>query len=401
VTALDLAVFAVGALRGHRVRTVLSVAGVAVGIGAVITLTALGEGARRYVVQEFMSLGANLLIVIPGKSETAGGMPMPSGGVAHDLTLADVRALETRIPLIVRAAPLATGTESVHHGSRSRSVPVLGSTSALLEVYNLEVMAGSFLPSGALERGGNEAVIGVTVAEELFAAENPLGQVIRIGQWRFRVVGVLEPQGRSLLFNFDDVVVVPVATAMRMFNRTSLFRILTQVPSADDLVAGRSAILELLAARHRVEDVTVITQGAVVSTLSSITQVLTAVLVAIASVSLTVAGVGIMNVMLVAVAERRNEIGLLKALGASSWQVLWVFLAEAVVLSTIGGVAGLGLGWLALWGLIQVYPTFPAAPPAWAVAAALAVSMGVGVLFGVLPARRATRLDPVAALARR
>jgi putative ABC transport system permease protein len=196
-------------------------------------------------------------------------------------------------------------------------------------------------------------------------------------------------------------VIVPVRTAMRVFNRSSLFRIMVEMRSSADLEAGQEAIEELMAERHRVEDVTVIRQDAVVSTFSSILNVLTLVLVAIASVSLTVAGVGIMNVMLVAVAERRQEIGLLKALGASTSQVLGVFIAEAAVLSSVGGLLGLAAGWGAIRAFVKVYPAFPASPPPWAVAASLAVAVGVGVVFGTLPARRAARLDPIRALAQR
>ena len=239
------------------------------------------------------------------------------------------------------------------------------------------------------------------MVRELFGSSNPLGQVVRIGQWRFRVVGVLAPHGRSLGFDFDDLVIVPVRTGMRLFNRSSLFRIMVEMRSAGELDAGKRAIEDLMRQRHRAEDITVIRQDAVVSTFSSILNALTLVLVAIASVSLTVAGVGIMNVMLVAVAERRREIGLLKALGASTRQILAVFVAEAAVLSTLGGLLGLGGGWAAVRAFVRVYPTFPAAPPVWAVAASLVVAMGVGIVFGTLPARRAARLDPVQALAGR
>ncbi len=393
---VELVRFAVGALRGHRLRTVLSVAGVSVGIAAVITLTALGEGARQYVVAEFSSLGTNLLIVIPGKVETSGMLPF--GGATNDLTVADFQAVSSRVPWVVEAAPLATGTEIVQAGGRSRSVPVFGTTAELLRVRRLEVASGRFLTPGDPNRGGAEVVLGSTVARELFGAKSPLGEVVRIGDWRFRVVGVLASRGRSLGFDFDDIVFVPVRTAMRMFNRSSLFRILVEVASDGELEPGKRAILQLLAERHRAEDVTVITQDAVVTTFNEIFAVLTLALVAIASVSLTVAGVGIMNVMLVAVAERRREIGVLKALGASTKQVLAVFIAEASVLSCLGGGVGLVLGWLAVWLFVQVYPTFPAAAPLWAVAASLAVSLGVGIVFGAIPARRAARMDPVEAL---
>jgi len=392
----ELVAFAIGALRGHRLRTALSIAGVAVGIAAVVALTALGEGARQYVVQEFSSLGTNLLIVIPGKVETTGMMPF--GGTTNDLTLEDYRAVATRIPLVVEAAPLATGTEVIRAEGRSRSVAVFGTTAELARIRRLVVGSGRFLTPGDPDRGGSEVVLGLKVAHELFGAVSPLGKVVRIGEWRYRVVGVLAPRGRSLGFDFDDIVFIPVRTSMRMFNRSSLFRILVGVRSDRDLAPAKKAVVELLAERHRVEDVTVITQDAVVATFNSVFNVLTLALVAIASVSLTVAGVGIMNVMLVAVAERRREIGLLKALGATTRQVLAVFIAEASVLSSLGGAVGLAVGWLSIRAFVQVYPTFPASPPTWAVVASLAVSLGVGVIFGVVPARRAAKLDPVQAL---
>jgi putative ABC transport system permease protein len=328
--------------------------------------------------------------------ETTGVLPW--GGTTNDLTVADYQAIATRVQWVVEAAPLASGTEEVRYRSRSRSVPVFGTTAELLKVRRLEVSSGRFLTPGDPNQGGAEAVLGFKVARELFGADSPLGEVVRIGDWRFRVVGVLAPRGRSLGFDFDDLVLIPVRTAMRMFNRSSLFRILVEVSTERELEPAKREVLELLAERHRAEDVTVITQDAVVSTFNSIFSVLTLALVAIASVSLTVAGVGIMNVMLVAVAERRREIGLLKALGASTRQVLAVFIAEASVLSSLGGGIGLAAGWLAVWAFVQVYPNFPAAPPAWAVAASLAVSLGVGIVFGAIPARRAAKMDPVQAL---
>jgi putative ABC transport system permease protein len=398
VRFLDLLGFAAGALRGHRLRTALSVSGVAVGISAVVALTALGEGARRYVVDQFASLGSNLLIVLPGKVETTGGAPF--GGVTHDLTIDDYRTI-AKLDRVRRSAPMAVATDTVHFRDRGRAVPVLGTTAEFAAVRRLTIGSGEFLPVGDPDQGGNEIVLGVTVAQELFRSENPLGQIVRVGPWRFRVVGVLAPRGRSLTFNMDDVVLIPVRTAMRVFNRSSLFRILLDVRIRGEMELARRDVEKLMTERHRAEDVTVITQDALLLAFSSILNALTLALVGIASVSLAVAGVGIMNVMLVSVTERRAEIGLLKALGAQDRQVLAAFLAEAVLLATGGGIAGLALGAGAIRAFVAIYPSFPASPPTWAVAAALALSLAVGVGFGVWPARRATRLDPVAALARR
>jgi len=398
VRFLDLLAFAAGALRGHRLRTALSVAGVAVGISAVVALTALGEGARRYVVDQFAALGSNLLIVFPGKVETTGGAPF--GGVTHDLTIDDYRAI-ARVQRVRRSAPMAVATDTVQFRDRGRAVPVLGTTADFAAVRRLEIGSGEFLPPGDPDQGGNEIVLGVTVAQELFRGENPLGQVVRVGPWRFRVVGVLAPRGRSLTFNMDDLVMIPLSTAMRVFNRSSLFRILVDVRVHAEMEQTKHDVESLMAQRHRAEDITVETQDALVSAFSSILNALTLALVGIASVSLAVAGVGIMNVMLVSVTERRAEIGLLKALGAQDRQVLAAFLTEAVLLAAAGGVAGLALAAGAIRVFVEIYPSFPASPPAWAVAAALGLSLVVGVGFGVWPARRATRLDPVTALARR
>ena len=395
----DLAGFAAKALLGHRLRAALSVSGVAVGIAAVIALTALGEGAVRFVTREFLALGSNLLIVVPGKVGTTGAVPF--GGVTRDLTLQDCKALDTRLGRVRHAAPIAVGNETVRFGDRGRSVPILGTTSDFLKVRHLQVGAGSFLPERDAEAGGNEIVLGPKVARELFGSESALGHVVRIGEWRFRVVGVLLPRGRLMGFDLDDVVFVPVQTLMRVFNRTSLFRILIEVSSYGELRDAKADVTALMRERHRAEDVTVVTQDAILEAFSGIMNALTLALAGIASISLAVAGVGIMNVMLVSVTERRPEIGLMKAMGATAAQILSVFLAEALLLSSAGGLAGLIAGWAAVQLLTRIYPDFPASPPAWAVVSALVLSVAVGVTFGLWPAYRASRLDPVLSLQKR
>jgi putative ABC transport system permease protein len=239
------------------------------------------------------------------------------------------------------------------------------------------------------------------VARELFGVDDAVGQVVRVGDWRMRVIGVLEPRGQQLGMDMDDVVIVPVATAMKMLNRSGLFRLVIQVRTHADLERAKAAVVRRLSERHGEEDVTVITQDAVVSAFSSILGALTMALGGIAAISLAVAGVGIMNVMLVSVSERTREVGLLKAIGAGRGQILAAFLTEAILISSAGGLLGLALGWAAVAVLVAVYPALPASPPVWAVVAAFSLSVVVGAVFGVLPARRATRLDPVAALAGR
>jgi putative ABC transport system permease protein len=289
----------------------------------------------------------------------------------------------------------------VAHGERRRQVALAGSTHEMRELRRLSIAQGRFLPPLEWDRGSPVAVIGTTLAKELFPGESPLGQVVRIGEWRMRVIGVLAPRGQQLGVDMDDVVIVPVATAMKMLNRSSLFRVLLQVRSPGELDRARDKVTRLLTERHGEEDITCITQDAVLTAFNSILGALTMALGGIAAISLAVAGVGIMNVMLVSVSERTREVGLLKALGAGRRQILALFLAEAILISTAGGLLGLAFGWGAVQALVAIFPALRATPPVWAVGAALTLSVAVGAVFGVLPARRATRLDPVAALAGR
>lgn len=395
----DLLRYSAGGLRGHRLRSFLSLLGVAIGVASVVILTSLGEGARLYVTGEFASLGSNLLIIIPGKTETKGLAPLVSTA-PHDLTQQDAAALLQRVPAIRRIAPLAVGTASASAGERRREVTVVGATRDLLEIRHLQMASGRFLPRDASDAA--VCVLGAKVQRELFPDQNPLGQLVRIGEWRFRVIGVIAPRGNSIGMDLDQVVEIPVATALRLFNRSGLFRILAEIGAQDDLRKTEQAALAVLRERHAgQEDVTILTQDAVLATFNQILGALTAALAGIAAISLGVAGLGIMNVMLVSVSERTREVGLLKAIGVTYGQVVAVFLVEAAILSTAGGslglAAGLGAGRFLQW----LYPEFPVQPPPWAVAAALVVSCSVGLLFGILPARNAARLNPVQALMRR
>jgi putative ABC transport system permease protein len=397
----DLIRLALEALRLHRLRTALTLLGIMVGVVAVLVLTALGEGARRYVVQEFSGMGTGILIVIPGKVETQGSGPV-MGGTTRDLTVADADALPRRCPAVRRVAPVSFGSSSFEYGGRSRQIPVIGSSPELLTIRNLGIAVGRFISPGDLSRGERVAVIGRTVQREVFRGENPLGKAVRLGGVRLRVVGVLARKGRSLGFDMDDVVIVPVDTAMRMFNQSSLFRMLVQAPSPAEVEVAERQVTAVLRERHDGdEDFTVITQGAMLDTFRSVLGTLTAALAGIAAISLGVAGIGIMNVMLVSVSERTREIGLLKAVGVTARQIVSIFLLEAAAISTAGGLLGLAFGFGGGRILRRLISGFPVQPPVWAVVAALALSLVVGVVFGILPARRAARLDPIAALTRR
>ena len=398
----DMLALAMGAINGQRGRTALVLLAMAIGVAAVVILTALGDGARRYVMDEFASLGTNLLIVLPGRTETAGmGAALMVSETPRDLTIEDAESLK-RLPLVNRVAPVSLGTAAVSQKQREREVQIVGSSAELLPVRHLTLAQGRFLPESDLDRGQPVCVIGSNTRKELFGAEPALGQWLRIGDRRFRVIGVLASTGSSMGLDPEDVVIIPVATAQMLFNTTSLFRILIEGKNRESLQQMESYILQTLRERHQgEEDVTVVSQDAVLKTFDRILQALTLTLAGIAAISLAVAGILIMNVMLISVSQRLSEIGLLKALGATPSQILRLFLTEAALLSLLGAVFGLLLGISGNYLVGRAYPAFPMTAPLWAVIAALLVSLLTGLVFGVMPARRASRLDPVQALMRR
>jgi len=398
----DLLHLAAESLFRARLRSVMMLIAMAIGVAAVVVLTSLGEGARRYVTGEFQALGTDLLIVLPGRSETTGVQPgLFAGETPRDLTLDDARAL-LRIPGVVRIAPLVVGSAPVSSAGLTREVPVVGSTSDFYHVRKLSMGQGRFLPPGDLDRDMAVCVIGSKVASELFPQRPAVGSSVRIGDRRFRVIGVLGDSGRAVGFDLQELVIIPVRSAQQIFNTESLFRILIQSSDHDGIPRTRTAVLEAIKARHQgEEDVTVITQDAVLATFNRIFTALTLTLAGIASISLAVAGILIMNVMLVAVSQRTAEVGLLKALGARGGQITALFLAEAVLLSIAGALAGLVVGYAANAVVGRLYPALPVGAPTWAVVLALVIAVASGVVFGLMPARRAARLDPVVALAGR
>ncbi len=397
----DTLLFASGSLRGSRTRTLLMILAMSIGVASVVILTGLGEGARRYVVGQFSSLGTNLVIVLPGRTETAGiGPGMLLGQIPRELTLDDAQAL-LRSRAIGRIAPLTLGSSQISQGALNREVVVLGSTSDLLEVRHMSLALGQFLPAGDVHSSESVCVLGAKIKHELFGQQQAVGAWVRLGDRRFRVVGVMANQGESMGFNTDEIVIVPVVSAHMLFNTSGLFRVLVEAKSRDTIEQAKHDAEEILMRRHSGErDVTVITQDAVLATFDRILRALTLAVGGIASISLAVAGILIMNVMLIAVTQRIKEIGLLKALGAPAAQIRNLFFAEAILLSSIGSVTGLILGEAGVLVIGKIYPSLPVAAPWWAVLAALGTALGTGIMFSVWPARRAAQLDPVMALAR-
>jgi putative ABC transport system permease protein len=398
----DLLRFSWRSFTASRLRAALMLLAMAIGIAAVVIVTSLGEGARRYVTQEFANLGTNLVLVFPGRSETAGTGPgLLITRTARDLTVEDAAALR-HVRWVTRVAPVSVGTAEASRGKFNREVTVVGTNADWFALRRMTTREGTVLPPEEANTETAVCVLGSIVKNEFFGNQPAVGERIRLGDRKFRVIGVLPSRGMGLGMNIDEMVLVPVDTAQSLFNSTTLFRIVVETSNRDMNDQVRNEVEDLLAKRHQGErDVTVMTEDAVLATFDNILVALTLAIAAIASISLVVAGVLITNLMLISVSQRRTEIGLLKALGASQPQIRNIFLSEAVLLAAVSGALGILAGEAGVILIRALYPTFPAAVPMWVVGAALAAALITGTLFSFLPARRAAQLDPILALARR
>ena len=392
----DLLRLSLGALTHRPGRSLLSALGIAVGVAAVILLTALGEGLHQFVLGEFTQFGTNLIGVSPGKTKTHGGSVGMFGSV-RPLSLDDAQALR-QVPQVIASDPMVQGNAEVEALGRGRRVTVYGVGPAFSQALNIKVAVGSFLPPDDLRAPRAFAVLGAKARDELFGAANPLGALIRVGGQRYRVIGVMASKGQVLGFDLDDTVFIPAARGLELFNREGLMEIHVAHDPEANPEHVEAAIRRLLAARHGSEDFTVTPQKQQLAVLDSILGVLTFAVAALGSISLVVGGVGILTLMTISVSERTGEIGLLNALGARHGQIMALFLAEAAALAALGGAAGLALG----LGLAQLlHFALPALPVrlAWDyILAAEVVAVGIGLAAGVAPARKAARLDPVEAL---
>ena len=383
-------------LSSHRLRSFLTMLGIAVGIAAVILLTSIGEGVHKFVLAEFTQFGTNLIAINPGRTTTH-GTSMGVFGTERPLTIEDAEALK-RLPYVMAVVPVVQGNAEVEAANRRRRTTIYGAGSQWPEAFQMNVKSGRFLPDDNPTAPRAFAVLGSKTREELFGNRNPLGQRIGIGGNRYRIIGVMESKGTILGFDVDDTVYIPTARGMELFNRNSLIEIdvLYQEDTQVDKVVKN--IKRSLIARHGREDFTITTQQQMLEILGSVLNVLTFAVAAIGGISLLVGAIGIVTIMTIAVNERTNEIGLLRALGARQGQVLSLFLGEAIVLAALGGISGLALG-IGLAHLLHfAFPALPVHTPWVFVVLAEIIAVVIGLAAGVLPANRAAHLDPIEAL---
>ncbi len=393
---MDYIRFAVGTIIAHRLRSFLTMLGISIGIAAVVLLTSIGEGIHRFVLDEFTQFGTNLVAVNPGKATTH-GTSIGIFGTDRPLTLADAEALR-HVPYTIAVVPAIQGNAEVEADNRRRRTTVYGVGPDMPTVFSIDVGAGHFLPDDDPTSPRAFAVLGSKLRRELFGDKNPLGELIRIGGDRYRVVGSMESKGQILGVDLDDSVYIPAARALEMFNRDSLMEIdllYREGAPVHEVVAGMHRILT---ARHGREDYTITTQEQMLDVLGSVLDILTFAVGALGGISLLVGGVGILTIMIIAVKERTSEIGLLRALGSTHNQILVMFLGESIVLASIGGLAGLAVGIGGAWLLSVIIPALPVHTPLSYVLLAEGLAISIGLLAGVLPARQAARLDPIEAL---
>ncbi|MBM4219896.1 MAG: ABC transporter permease [Gammaproteobacteria bacterium] len=392
----DAARFTFVSLASHRLRTFLTALGIAVGIAAVILLTSIGEGLHRFVIAEFTQFGTNIISVTPGRIQTHGAS-LGAVNTIRPLSIDDAIALR-HAPHVQVTNPMVMGNGEVAHQGKSRRVTIYGAGPDQARAFSMRTAAGEFLPHDDPRAARAFVVLGSKVATEFFGAANPLGQRLRVGGERYRVVGVMESKGQVLGFDLDDTVYIPTARALDMFNRESLMEIHVTYDPTAPLAEVEDGIRRILVARHGAEDFTITPQQKMLEVFGTVLEAITFAVAAIGAISLVVGGVGIATILTIAVAERTPEIGLLRAVGATRTRILLLFLGEAALLAAVGGAAGLAIGWSIAGGLKLVLPALPVQVPWLYALLAELVAVTVGLLAGVLPARRAALLDPLDAL---
>jgi len=379
----------------HKLRSSLTALGIIIGIAAVVVLTSIGRGIHSFVLAEFTQFGTNLIGVHPGKTTTF-GVSGATISTVRPLVMADEVSL-SKVENIIAASPLVQGNARIEARDKQRRTNVLGVGSAVPEIWRINVISGRFLPQ---EESNPRAfaVLGNRLATELFGTANPLGQRIRIGSDRYRVIGVMEKKGQMIGYDMDDTIYIPAAKALELFDRESLMEIHLLYKSNARVAEVEKAIKRNLIARHGSEDFTLVTQNQMLKSMDSILNILTMAVAALGSISLLVGSVGILTIMTIAVSERISEIGLLRAVGAERKTIFLLFLCEALALSAAGGFCGVLLGITTVQILDTALPALPV-ELAWAyIFASFMVSLLIGITAGVAPAMKAARLEPLEAL---
>jgi putative ABC transport system permease protein len=382
---------ALDALRANRLRSALTMLGVIIGVASVVVLVAIGTGTKQKVEQQVEGLGSNLLLVVPGKLDVG------TAPVVSPLTLKDVDAVSRVVGDPSRVAVTVASGATARAGNRSDFTTVQGVLETTPQVFTRSLARGRYLTGADVDTSRRVAVLGASVATALFPDRDPLGQQIALAGVRFRVIGVFAPLGQSLGVDRDGEVHVPVTAAQRLWGTQRIDGIAVKAPDRERIGELGDRIVAELTRRHPDTEFSAVTQQQILGVLGDILGVLTGVLAAIAGISLLVGGVGVSNIMLVSVRERTREIGLRKAVGARPRDIGVQFLLEAVLLTSIGGLTGMALG-VGTALLVDAVSPIPAAITWWSLALAFGVSAVVGIVFGVVPAQRAGRLDPVVAL---
>ncbi|MBX2998320.1 MAG: ABC transporter permease [Caldilineaceae bacterium] len=402
---------AMRALAANKLRSILTMLGIIIGVGAVITLMSVGRGVEKYVTDQFASAGTNLLFIVPG--QLTGGPPTRNTNTTGTLTLSDAEAISNpfQVPDVAAVAPEVSGSTTVSRGKKSFRAPVSGITPSYQEVRSWNPILGDFIATTDIQERGRVAVIGLEAYRRLFEPdEYPIDQTIRINNLVFRVIGVLEERGGSGFGNQDETILIPLTTAQdRLFRRRTISGdyqvnvIYASVTDADRMRTAQEQIAEVLRERHGInfldeDDFSIINQTDLISIFGDILGALTLFLGAIAGISLLVGGIGIMNIMLVSVTERTREIGLRKAVGAKRQDILGQFLIEAVTLAVLGGLLGIAIGAGGAQAISSFLDNFSAVVGADAIVISILFSMAVGLFFGIYPAYRASQLNPIDAL---
>jgi len=398
----DLVRFTLLALKRQRFRSAMLLTAVGLGVSAVVILTALGEGARGYVLGEFAALGKDTIIMFPGRKETTGGMPPVTGAASRDITLEEVEVLARTVPGITLVTPLVMGNGPVSYKSRDRDSIVVGTTPAFFPLQEMVIGQGSNLPDHGIGEAAPVAILGGKLKTELFDNRRAIGQWVRLRDYRFRVIGILSGKGDSMGLDLSEAIFVPVAAAQSVFNTPGVYRVMFKVDENHGVDTVKQRVSDRMQALHDGEqDVTLVSPDSMLSTFDDILRVLTVAVAGIGAISLVVSGILVMNVTLMSVKQRTAEIGLLKAVGAPAAQVRTLFLAEAGMIASAGATLGIVVGQILVLAGRFLYPGVPFVTPAWAYIASVALAVGTALLFAWLPAQQAARLEPVDALGRK